>query len=170
MSVEPSQHAPENKEEEGISIQNETEVPIAAQEGYDHEDDDPKTSIGEEPQNSAGNEDESDEDEPDIPDNISDYKPIDAPPPLPMPSFTDFEVPLPEIEESPEEPEEEPKPLASLPDVVHIPSLLKPIETSDPSPSLQGIEIVEIARECGLTGNLQASYLRLPPGTRTTRV
>jgi len=117
--------------------------------------------------NESSDNDDNDEEEEDV----LAYEPTEAPIPLPMPTFSDFDIPLPEVEEPPEEePTPEPLPLAPLPNIIHAYDFLKLSSTPDPSPSLQGIQIVHLAREAGLTRDLQATLHRLPPGTRMTRM
>ncbi|KIJ52370.1 hypothetical protein M422DRAFT_243161 [Sphaerobolus stellatus SS14] len=167
-AAQASETAIENNEE-CVPLQ-QTEISVAEQQQKRPEVDSLKMEAVVEHPKLSGNEDSAEDDTND--EDVDDedvYVPLEAPIPLPMPTFTDFSVPLLEVEETPEEPKEEPKPLATLPDVIHITSLLKPLETPDPSPSLHGIQIVHVGRECGLVGNLQASYHRLPPGTRLTR-
>lgn len=99
--------------------------------------------------------------------------------PLPMPDTTGFEVPLPpELQSAPEEqasPNSEIIPavvapvLAAPPQVIHVSEVLKPLVSSEPGLGFEGVEIAHIGREAGLTGELQATYLCLPPGTRASR-
>ncbi|KAF8582992.1 hypothetical protein K439DRAFT_1349715 [Ramaria rubella] len=93
-----------------------------------------------------------------------------------MPDLSDFEVPLPAELQSltGEEISDEnitsvPKPLAPLPNIIHVPDLLKPLDSNVPNTNVEGVQIAHVGRDAGLTGDLQATYLRLPPGTRTTR-
>lgn len=108
-----------------------------------------------------------------VPYHHEDYTPA----PLPMPDMTEFDVPLPpELQNTHEEDYAEntsdvtPSPLTSPPSVMHVPDLFKPLESTDSGPSFEGIQIVHLGREAGLEGTMQATYLRLPPGTRTTRM
>lgn len=131
------------------------------------------------PQNpsSEGSENANDEvefsDDEYVPYQQEDYNPAS----LPMPDMTEFDVPLPaELQNAYEEDHQEstsdttPRPLSSPPSVIHVPDLLKPLESTNFGPSFEGIQIMHLGREAGLTGKMQATYLRLPPGTRTTRM
>jgi hypothetical protein len=102
-----------------------------------------------------------------------------TPTPLPMPDMTEFDVPLPpellpvnthEVDDVQSTADATPQPLASPPSVLHVPELLKAMESPHPGPSFEGIQVVHLGREAGLTGTMQATYFRLPPGTRTTRM
>lgn len=114
----------------------------------------------------------SEEDE--VNDETPVYIPFEPPSPIPLPNFTQFSFSIPEAEsedmEELEEPKAQPRTLVAPPDIIHVPDLLKPLEGVDSSPSLQGIEVVHLGKEAGLLGNMQATYLRLPPGTRTNRM
>ncbi|GJJ08165.1 hypothetical protein Clacol_002373 [Clathrus columnatus] len=89
---------------------------------------------------------------------------------LPMPDLSEFSIPLPSSFKEEFDQPIEPPPLAPLPNILHVQTLLKPYdEINDPSPSLQGLQVFHMGRETGLTGEMQAMYVRLPPGTRLSR-
>lgn len=112
-------------------------------------------------------------DDEDVYESFEDFSPAS----LPMPDMTEFDVPLPpelqnmhEVGQLKHTVDETPVPLASPPSVIHVPGPLKPLESIYPGPSFEGIQVVHLGREAGLSGTMQATYLRLPPGTRTTRM
>ncbi|KAF8517742.1 RmlC-like cupin domain-containing protein [Hysterangium stoloniferum] len=106
----------------------------------------------------------SDDDE--VEDPQKPYEPV----PLPMPNFSEFFVPLPaELQTNTEDEEPLPPTLSEPPRMIHVPDLLKEMDPNDLPSFSSGIQVVHIGRETGLTGEMQATYLRLPPGTRTTR-
>lgn len=124
-----------------------------------------------------GDEEDEDEDEygeeeesVDEEDSEDDFQIPYGPTLLPMPDLTEFSVPLPDsLIDEPADPVEPPAALAPLPDILHVPTLLESYELDDPSPSLQGLQVFHLGRKTRLTGEMQAMYLRLPPGTRMSR-
>lgn len=118
-------------------------------------------------------EDDDEEEEYSDDDDDDELQPPYGPVILPMPDLSGFTITLPGQDAPPPSPPPSPPPppapLAPLPDILHVPDLLKPHELDDPSPSLQGLQVCHLGRETNLAGEMQAMYLRLPPGTRMSR-
>lgn len=150
----------EGEEEENEDEDEEDLVHVHVQQGQSEE----------EEQENAERNDNDDEEE--YSDDDEEIQPPYGPVILPMPDLSGFTITLPgqdAPQPSPSPPPPPPAPLAPLPDILHVPDLLKPYDLDDPSPSLQGLQVCHIGRETKLGGEMQAMYLRLPPGTRMSR-